>query len=87
MIVLLSRRAEEQLRALPAPAAKKVVRALRVLAAVPHSGRRESDVSHYRGLMSKVVRIRRDWSYRVIYEIRERWIMVHHIAPSWSDPS
>jgi hypothetical protein len=33
--------------------------------------------------MVKVVRVRRGWSYRVLYEICPRWLFVHAIAPSW----
>lgn len=31
--------------------------------------------------MTKVVRIRRGWSYRIVYA--ERWIRVHLIVPTW----
>lgn len=86
MIVLLSHAAERQLRALPPPAARKVLRALPVLALVPLSGRIEDSNSPYAGMISKVVRIRRGWSYRIIYEISERWIKIHDVAPTWSGP-
>jgi hypothetical protein len=56
--------------------------ALRVLAVVPHSGLRFPDDSEYAGQMTKVVRVRRGWSYRVIYEIAHRCILVHSIIPS-----
>lgn len=69
MNVRLQPIAVDQLRALPAPAARKVLAALRVLAVVPHSGRRLRDDSAVGGLMQKIVRIRRGWSYRIVYEI------------------
>jgi len=87
LIVLLRDAAAAQLRALAAPASRKVHRALRVLAVVPHSGRPFPDDSPYAGLMFKTVRIRRSWSYRVVYEIGHRWIKVHFIAPTWFIPS
>lgn len=83
MIVLLGSTAERQLRELPPPAARKVLEALRVLAGVPHSGIALPDESPFSGLMVKVVRVRRGWSYRVLYEICPRWLFVHAIAPSW----
>jgi hypothetical protein len=33
--------------------------------------------------MSKVVRIRRGWSYRIIYEVRHRRVHVNAIVPTW----
>lgn len=83
MIVLLAAEAEAQLLALAEPAHRKVRNALRVLAAVPHSGRPMPDDSPYAGMMEKVVRVRKRWSYRILYAIGRRWIEVHSITPSW----
>jgi len=44
------------------------------------------DDSAYAGLMFKTVRVRRSWSYRIIYEIGHRWIKVHFIVPPWFVP-
>jgi hypothetical protein len=86
LIVLLRTAAEAQLSALPEPASRKVRRALRVLAAVPHSGRPFPDDSPYAGLMWKTVRVRRGWSYRIVYGIGHRRIQVHFIVPTWFVP-
>jgi hypothetical protein len=37
--------------------------------------------------MFKVVRIRRGWSYRIVYEIGPRWIEIHQIVPTWLEPA
>jgi hypothetical protein len=62
------------------------MRALRVLAIVPHSGRIEDTTSAYAGFMSKLVRVRRGWTYRIIYEVGARWVTVHSVAPPWQLP-
>jgi hypothetical protein len=36
--------------------------------------------------MMKVVRIRQGWSYRIVYDVGDRWIRVHMIVPSWFLP-
>jgi hypothetical protein len=36
--------------------------------------------------MSKVVRIRRGWSYRVVYSIEDYGIHVRLIVPTWLEP-
>jgi hypothetical protein len=41
------------------------------------------DDSPYAGMMEKVVRVRKRWSYRILYAIGRRWIEVHSITPSW----
>jgi mRNA-degrading endonuclease RelE of RelBE toxin-antitoxin system len=80
----LNPRAERQLAALPAPAARKVVEALRVLEAVPNSGRRYPDDSEFRGLHYKLIVVRaRRWSYRITYEIRPNQVVVFYLYPSW----
>jgi len=86
LIVKLLPVAEAQLHALPVPAARRVLGALRVLAGVPHSGRRFSESApRYAGMMWKIVRIRRNWNYRVVYEILHDRIDVHVIIPTWVD--
>lgn len=84
MKVHLTPRAERQLEALPASAARKLVRALRGLAAAPRSGRAYPDDSPFRGAFYKnvVVRARR-WSYRLTYELRGDTLWVRFIHPSW----
>lgn len=85
MIVRLSPDAADQLREMPVRAEGRVRRALRVLAVVPHSGRRYVG-NDPRGLMYKVVRIRRSWSYRVIYSVEDYGIHVRLIVPTWLEP-
>jgi mRNA-degrading endonuclease RelE of RelBE toxin-antitoxin system len=81
--VRLTARAESQLRELPAPAAERVVRSLRLLGAAPQSGRRYPDDSPFHGLHYKTVVVRRRrWSYRVTYEIRADVLLVLLLAPS-----
>jgi mRNA-degrading endonuclease RelE of RelBE toxin-antitoxin system len=88
--VLLTRRAESQLDALPRPAARRVVNALRILAGAPHSGRPYPHDSPFSGLFYKnvVVRARR-WSYRVTYEIDDDGgvLWVHYLYPSSYPPT
>jgi mRNA-degrading endonuclease RelE of RelBE toxin-antitoxin system len=86
LIVKLKPRAEVQLQRLPRKVAQKVYVALRVLAVVPHSGRRlPDDDAAVAGLMSKTVRVRRGWSYRIVYEVVPGGIDVHLIVPTWLD--
>jgi mRNA-degrading endonuclease RelE of RelBE toxin-antitoxin system len=88
--VLLTPRAESQLAALPPPAARRVVEALRILAGAPHSGQPYPADSPFRGLRYKniVVRARR-WSYRLTYEIDEDGgaLWVHYLYPSAYPPT
>jgi len=76
--------AERQLAALPVPAAQRVVDALRLLQAAPHSGLPYPDDSPFRGARHKtmVVRARR-WSYRITYTVERRELWVRYIFPSW----
>ena len=84
MKLRLNPRAERQLVALPAPAAPKVVEALRILESVPNSGRRYPDDSEFRGLHYKIVVVRaRRWSYRITYEILRNEVVVFYLYPSW----
>jgi mRNA-degrading endonuclease RelE of RelBE toxin-antitoxin system len=88
--VLLTPRAESQLAALPQPAARRVVEALRILAGAPRSGQPYPADSPFRGLLYKnvVVRARR-WSYRLTYEHDEGAgaIYVHYLYPSSYPPT
>lgn len=84
MRVRLNPRAESQLAELPAVAARRVVDALRILAAVPRSGRRYPDDSELAGLLYKLVVIRaRRWTYRITYEIRSDEVVIFYLYPSW----
>lgn len=83
MKIRLAPDAENQLRALPAPAARRVISALRILQRVPQSGRRYPDDSPFRGSFYKTVVVRaRRWSYRVIYDILADVVWVRFIVPS-----
>ncbi len=88
--VLLTPRAESQLDALPEPAARRVVEALRVLAGAPRSGQPYPHDSPFRGLFYKnvVVRARR-WTYRLTYEIDAAGdaLWVHYLYPSSYPPT
>ncbi|MBI2893579.1 MAG: hypothetical protein HYY06_08495 [Deltaproteobacteria bacterium] len=81
MKVLLTPRAESQLLALPEPAARKVVRALRALQGAPRSGCPYPDDSPFRGAFYKVVVVKaRRWSYRITYDIHGEvlWAMTRN---------
>ena len=84
MNVRLTPRAESQLAALPLPAARRVVSALRLLQAAPKLGRPYPQDSEFRGLFYKVVVVRaRRWSYRVTYDLRSNELVVLYLYPSW----
>jgi mRNA-degrading endonuclease RelE of RelBE toxin-antitoxin system len=87
--VLLTPRAASQLDALPRPAARRVVEALRILAGAPRSGLPYPTDSPFRGLFYKnvVVRARR-WSYRLTYQLDgDSAIWVHYLYPSSYPPT
>lgn len=90
MKVILTPRAESQLAALPPPAEKRVVEALRILAGAPRSGQPYPEDSPFRGMRYKniVVRARR-WSYRLTYELADEdaAIWVHYLYPSSYPPT
>jgi len=76
--------AEEQLAALPAPAARRVVEALRLLQLAPRSGQPYPDDSPFRGDHHKTVVVRaRRWAYRITYTLRGGVIWVRYLYPSW----
>jgi plasmid stabilization system protein ParE len=80
MTVVLRPRASQQLELLRPLARSKLVAALRVLAHVPRSGR------PYSGLVdtySRSVRIRRNWSDRVVYKLRSATLFVEYFEPAW----
>jgi hypothetical protein len=82
--VLLTRLAESQLGALPLPAARRVVEALRLLEAAPRSGLPYPDDSPFRGARYKTVVVRaRRWSYRITYTLPDDALWILHISPSW----
>ena len=84
MKILLTPRADGQLRALPAPAARKVVKALRLLQRFPRSGQGYPDDSPFSGSHYKVVVVRaRRWAYRVTYDLRGDTLWVRYLYPSW----
>lgn len=88
--VLLTPRAESQLDALPKPAARRVVEALRILAGAPRSGLPYPTDSPFRGLYYKTIVVRaRRWSYRLTYEIGDGdgAIFVHYLYPSSYPPA
>jgi mRNA-degrading endonuclease RelE of RelBE toxin-antitoxin system len=75
--------AESQLRALPVPAARRIVSALRILQDVPNSGLAFPEDSPFRGSFYKTVVVRaRRWSYRVIYDVRDEVVWIRFIYPS-----
>lgn len=62
------------------PRRTKVVDALRVLAHAPHSGIALEIADFY----MKVVIVRpRRWSYRLVYEICDRDLVLHDVDPPW----
>jgi mRNA-degrading endonuclease RelE of RelBE toxin-antitoxin system len=82
--VLLTSRAESQLAELPAPAARRVVSALRILEGAPRSGRPYPEDSPFRGLFYKTVVVKaRRWSYRVTYGIEGDAVWIYYFYPSW----
>ena len=88
MKVRLTALAERQLRELPVPAARKVVKALRLLEAAPRSGRAYPDDSPFRGLRYRVVIVRaRRWTYRLTYEVLDGELWVYYVAPAWYPPT
>ena len=88
MKVRLNPRAERQLAALPKPAARRVVSALRLLQAAPKLGRPYPEDSEFRGLFYKLVVVRaRRWSYRVTYALEPDELVVLYLYPSWYPPT
>lgn len=84
MRVVLTPVAEDQLAALPAPAARRVVEALRALQAAPRSGQPYPDDSPFRGDHYKTVVVRaRRWAYRITYTLRDDVIWIRYLYPSW----
>lgn len=84
MRVVLTPVAESQLAALPAPAARRVVEALRLLQTAPHSGQRYPEDSPFRGDHYKTVVVRaRRWAYRITYTLRDDVIWIRYLYPSW----
>lgn len=84
MKVLLTPRAEAQLAELPAPAARRVASALRILETAPRSGRPYPEDSPFGGLFYKTVVVRaRRWSYRVTYGIERNVVWIYYFYPSW----
>jgi hypothetical protein len=82
--VVLTPLAEQQLAALPAPAAAKVVKALRALQSAPRSGQPYPDDSPFRGADHKTVVVRaRRWAYRITHALRDDAIWVRYLYPSW----
>jgi mRNA-degrading endonuclease RelE of RelBE toxin-antitoxin system len=82
--VVLTPVAEDQLAALPAPAARRVVEALRLLQTAPRSGQPYPDDSPFRGNHHKTVVVRaRRWAYRITYTMRDDTIWVRYLYPSW----
>lgn len=84
MRVVLTPVAEDQLAVLPAPAARRVVEALRLLQSAPRSGQRYPEDSPFRGDYYKtaVVRARR-WAYRITYTVRGNELWIRYVYPSW----
>lgn len=84
MRVVLTPVAEGQLAALPAPAAQRVVKALRSLQAAPRSGQPYPEDSPFRGDYYKTVVVRaRRWAYRITYTVRGGVIWIRYLYPSW----
>jgi hypothetical protein len=82
--VVLTPVAEGQLAALPAPAARRVVEALRLLQVAPRSGQRYPEDSPFRGDYYKTVVVRaRRWAYRITYTARSNEIWIRYVYPSW----
>ena len=84
MKILLTPLAESQLAALPAPAARRLVKALRLLQAAPRSGLPYPDDSPFRGARYKTVVVRaRRWSYRITYTVATGELWILYVHPSW----
>ena len=84
MRVVLTPFVESQLAALPAPAARRVVEALRLLQIAPRSGQRYPEDSPFRGDSYKTVVVRaRRWAYRITYSVRSNEIWIRYVYPSW----
>ena len=84
MRVALTPFVESQLAALPAPAARRVVEALRLLETAPRSGQPYPEDSPFRGNDYKTVVVRaRRWAYRITYSLRDSEIWVRYLYPSW----
>ena len=75
--------ARSQLARAPRLAAGKLADALEILSVVPHSGVMLFELLSGRTWHRKVVRIRRGWSYHILYEVRADEVTVHFIDPSW----
>lgn len=84
MKVYLTPRAESQLRALPEPAARRLVKAFRALEAAPRSGRPYPHDSPFAGSYYKTVVLRtRRWSYRITYDLQGEDLWIRYVYPSW----
>lgn len=84
MRVVLTPLAEDQLAALPGPAARRVVEALRLLQAAPRSGQRYPEDSPFRGSYYKTVVVRaKRWAYRLTYTLHGDALWVRYVYPSW----
>lgn len=84
MKVILTPLARRQLADLPAPAAERAVKALRLLEAAPLSGPAYPDDSPLRGARYKIVAVRaRRWMYRITYTIQSNELWVRSLRPSW----
>ena len=85
MIVLLSESAQRWHLELPRPAFEKVAAALEALSVAPRSGVALPVDSQYRGSYRRVVRIRRRWSYQIIYDVLDGpgIVWVHLILSPW----
>jgi hypothetical protein len=82
--VVLTPFVESQLAALPAPAARRVVEALRLLQLAPRSGQRYPEDSPFRGDYYKTVVVRaRRWAYRITCSVRNNEIWIRYAYPSW----
>jgi hypothetical protein len=82
--VVLTRDAENQLAALPVPAARRLVETLRLLQVAPRSGMPYPEGSSLQGAWYKTVIVRaRRWSYRITYLLERRVLWVLYISPSW----
>ena len=84
MRVVLTPLAEQQLAALPAPAAARVVKALRLLQNAPRSGQPYPADSPFRGSYHKTVVVRtRRWAYRITYTLRDDVVWIRYLYPAW----
>ncbi|NVB78673.1 MAG: hypothetical protein HOV81_09790 [Kofleriaceae bacterium] len=68
---------------MPVVALRKISDALHALSVVPHSGRSFPDDSPFSGSRYRVVRIRRRWSYQIVYSILDELVWIRLIVPSW----